>query len=314
MITLSDVVQARDRLKPHLRPTPLEFAPGLGQHIHLKLENTNLTHSFKIRGALNAMLCLSESAKGRGVVTASSGNHAQALAYASKLSGVKARILMPRHTPQRKVNGVRRFGAEAVLFGDNFDETEQEALRISRAEGETFVSAYNNPNVIAGAGTIGLEILDSLPDVGRVLVCVSGGGLISGIAMVIKSRKPSVEVIGVSAWSTPAMYNAYYNTDYPQNWETLAEALSGGIEEGSVTLEMTKKYVDKIALVDENQIASAMRWMVDEQGWIVEGGGVVCVAALLHKVIETDEKPTAVIISGGNIDGSTLRKVLLGLV
>lgn len=314
MLTLSDVVAARDRLARYLQPTPLESASALSGHVWLKLENANHTHSFKIRGALNAVLNLSDVAKTRGVVTSSSGNHAQGLAYAAHVAGVKAKILMPVHTPRRKVNGVRRYGAEAILFGDNYDQTETEAHRLERVEQLTFISPYNDDQVIAGAGTIGLEILDALPDVERVLVCVSGGGLISGIAMVIKSRKPNVEIIGVNAISAPAMYNYFYGHNLPQNWDTLAEALSGDIEPDSVTLELTKRYVDKIVLVSEEAIAGAMRWMVDEQGWIVEGGGAVGIAALQSGVVPIDGKKTAVVVSGGNVDGSTLRRVLLGLV
>lgn len=313
MPTLSDVVNARERLNTYLNPTLLEIAPGLGEQIWLKLENTHPTHSFKIRGALNAIFSLTEMAKAKGVVTASSGNHAQGLAYAAHLTQTRAKILMPKHTPQRKVNGVKRYGAEAILFGDNYDETEAEARRIEREEHMTFVSAYNDAHVVAGAGTIGLEILDQLPDVERVVVCVSGGGLIAGIAMVIKSRKPDVEVIGVNAVSAPAMYNYFYNTQYPQVWDTLAEALSGEIEDGCITLGITKKYVDRIVLVTEEAIADAMRWMVDVQGWIVEGGGAVGVAALRSNVIPADGRPTAVVVSGGNVDGATLRRVLLGL-
>lgn len=309
MITLQDIKNARERIAPYLYPTPLEIAPDLGNGLYLKLENANLTHSFKIRGALNAALLLDDASKTKGIVTASSGNHAHALAYASQLAGVNARILMPKHTPKRKVNGVKRYGAEAVLFGDNYDETEAEALRLGN-EGFTFVSAYSHPNIIAGAGTIGLEILDQLPKVERVVVCVSGGGLISGIAMAIKESNPDIEVIGVNAKSAPSMYNFMYGTNNPEVWETLAEALSGDIEEGSITYDLTRKYVDKIVLVSESQIADAMRFMVDTQGWMVEGGGAVGVASFLGGVLEADSRPTAIIVSGGNVDGDTLRQIL----
>jgi threonine dehydratase len=310
MITLADVEQARARLSAYLHPTPLEEAPGLGAGVWLKLENANLTHSFKIRGAINAALALDDDARARGLVAASSGNHAQALAYAARLTGVRARILMPKHTPRRKVEGVRRFGGEAVLFGDNYDETEAEAIRLAREQGLTYVSPYNDPNVIAGAGTIGLEIIDALPEVERALVCVSGGGLISGVALALKERRPSIEVIGVNAQSAPAMYNEFNNSDYPQVWDTLAEALSGEIEAGAITIELARRYVDRVVLVSEEQIAAAMRWLVDEQGWLVEGGGAVGVAALLAGVVEADGRPTAVVVSGGNVDGETLRRVL----
>lgn len=310
VVQLADVTLARYRLSRWLQPTPLEDAPGLGSSVWLKLENANRTHSFKIRGALNAMLALDEAARSRGIIAASSGNHAQGVACAAHLLGASARILMPVHTPKRKVNGVRRYGAEAVLFGATYDDAELEARRREQADGLTFISAYNDPQVIAGAGTIGLEILDSLPSVERVVVPVSGGGLIAGIALAVKSLRPSAEVIGVNAESAPAMYNVFHDTRKSQMWETLAEALSGEIEHGSISVPLARRYVDRIVLVSEGAIADAMRWMADEQGWIIEGGGAVGVAALMTGAIPPDGRTTAVVASGGNVDGETLRRVL----
>lgn len=309
MLDLSAIRTAQKRLQDYLSPTPLEAAPDLGEHIYLKLENTNKTHSFKIRGALNAILSLDEAARERGIVAASSGNHAQGVAYAAQLVGANATILMPKHTPKKKVQGVLRYGAEAALFGDNYDETEAEALRLVEQDNLTYISPYNDARVMAGAGTIGLEIIEQLPNAERVLVCVSGGGLIGGVATAIKSLKPTCEVIGVGAESAPSMYNEFYGTDKAENWDTLAEALSGGIEDGSLTIPITKQYVDSMVLVSEEQIAAAMRFMLGTQGWLAEGGGCVGVAALLHDLVPKD-KPTAVIISGGNVDLGTLRQVL----
>jgi threonine dehydratase len=309
-VVLPDVVSARTRLIKHLPPTPLEHAPDLGKNIYLKLENTNKTHSFKIRGALNAVLSLDSAARERGIIAASSGNHAQGVAYAAHLAGVSARLLMPEHTPQKKVNGVRRYGAEVILFGADYDETEAEALRRADEQNLTYISPYNDPHVIAGAGTTGLEIVNQLPDVERVVVCVSGGGLIAGVATAIKGCLPDAEIIGVNAESAPAMYNAFYQADKPHNPDTLAEALSGDIEAGSITVPMTRDLVDEMVLVNESQIAAAMRWCVDVQGWLVEGGGAVGVAALLHGAVPADDRLTAVIVSGGNIDTDTLRRVL----
>ncbi len=309
--TLGDIVRAQHRLRDHLRPTPLEDAAGLGAGTFLKLENANLTHSFKIRGALNAMLSLNEKALARGIITASSGNHAMAVAYAARLCGASAQILMPVATPKKKVGGVRRYGtgAEAVLFGDNFDQAEAEALRRTQG-GLTWLSPYNDKRVIAGAGTIGVEIVSELPRVERVLVPVGGGGLIAGVATAVKELNPAVEVIGVSSESAPAMFNVFHNGDRPQVWNTLAEALSGDIEPGSMTVPICERYLDDVVLVAEEQIASAMRFLVDVQGWVVEGGGAVGVAALLQGAIPRDGKITAVVVSGGNVDGETLRRIL----
>lgn len=309
MVTLGDIIRAHQRLKPLLPYTPLEDAPDLGDNIYLKLENANRTHSFKIRGALNAILSLDDDARQQGIIAASSGNHAQAVAYASHVTGATAQILMPKHTPQKKVNGVKRYGATPILFGDTYDEAEAEALKRAQTGG-TWVSPYNDYNVIAGAGTIGVEIVEQLPDVERVVVCVSGGGLIAGVATAVKELKPEVEVIGVNAASAPAMYNVFYNTNKPQVWDTLAEALSGEIEAGSITVPISQTYVDDIVLVSEAQIARAMRWMIKTQGWIVEGGGAVGIATMLHDVLPRDGRVTAVVVSGGNVDVNTLRDIL----
>lgn len=310
MVTLDDILQARERLAPHLAPTLLEPALGLGRRVWLKLENTNRTHSFKIRGALNALLALDEHARARGILAASSGNHAQALACAAQLVGAQACIVMPRHTPRRKVAGVRRYGSEAVLFGDTYDEAEVEARRRERAEGMTYVSPYNDPLVIAGAGTIGLELLDALPEMERVLVCAGGGGLVSGIATALKALRPSVEVIAVCAEAAPALYNAFNGTQYPQIWDTLAEALSGEIESDSITIDITRRLVDRVVLAPEPAIADAMRWMLDDQGWLVEGGGAVAVAALRCGVVPDDGRSTVAVVSGANVDPETIRRVI----
>lgn len=308
MIQLADIALAHYRLSPYLTRTPVEESP-LDQ-VWFKLENANVTHSFKVRGALNAMLALDARTRARGIIACSSGNHAQGVAYAAYRLGVKARVLMPHHTPQRKVDGVRRFGAEAVLFGDNYDEAEEEARRLEKTEGLVFISPYNDPQVIAGNGTVGLELIEQLPDVERILVPISGGGLISGIAVAVKSLKPSVEVIGVCAQSAPTMYNLIYDTGYPQVWETLAEALSGDIELKSITIDLTQRFVDQVVLVPEDDIAEAMRWLALECGWVVEGGGAVGIAALRSGIVEADGRKTAAIISGGNVDAETLRQVI----
>lgn len=310
MVTITDILAARERLHGYLRPTPLEGVPALGPNIWLKLENANRTHSFKIRGALNAMLALSPEARARGIVTASSGNHAQGVAYAAHLAGLPARILMPLHTPRRKVDGVRRYGAEAVLFGSNYDETEAEGRRIEQTEGLTFISPYNDPLIVAGAGTVGLEIVDELPGLERVIVPASGCGLISGVGLAVKAANPHIEVIGINALHAPALHNWLNNDQLPQIWDTLAEALSGEIEAGSITFNLVKQVVDRCLLVTEDAIAQAMRWLAFQSGWIAEGGGAVGVAAVLSGVLPLDDRPTAIVISGGNVDEATLRRVL----
>lgn len=312
MVDLSQLIQARERLAHHLTPTPVEHAAGLGKSIWLKLENLNPTHSFKVRGALNAVLTLTDSQRRVGVLTASSGNHALGLAFAAQLTQTRAQVYMPTTTPRRKISGVRRYGAEAVLMGENYDATESHARQIARDSGTTFISPYNDRAVIAGAGTIGLEILDQLSNIGRVIVCVSGGGLISGIGLAIKALAPHVELIGVNAQSAPAMYNYLYGTRLPQQWHTLADALSGEVEAASLTFGLVQRLVDRMVLVDEDAILEAIRWLHDEQGWIVEGGGAVGVAAVLSGAVPNDARPTVIVVTGGNIDAAVLQAILCG--
>ncbi len=309
MVSLGDIVRAEQRLASHLQPTPLEAAPSLGAHTWLKLENVNKTHSFKIRGALNAILSLDDAAHDQGIIAASSGNHAGAVAYAAHLTGASAQILMPKTTAQKKIKNVQQYGAEAILYGDNYDQAEAEALRRVN-QGSSWISPYNDPRVIAGAGTIGLEILASLPQVERVLLPVSGGGLIAGVATAVKALNPKIEVIGVNAQSAPAMYNSFYQAALPQVWDTLADALSGEIEPNSITVPIAQRHVDKMILVSEEQIASAMRYLLEGAGWVIEGGGAVAVAALLHDIVPRDDRVTVAVLSGGNVDGAVLRRVL----
>ncbi|NDJ62617.1 MAG: threonine/serine dehydratase [Chloroflexi bacterium] len=308
MIDLAPIVRAQARLAAYLQPTPLEDAPTLGPNIWLKLEQTNRTHAFKIRGALNALLTLDAAARQRGIVTASSGNHAQGVAYAAQLTGVAARIFMPQTTPQRKIEGVRRYNAHTDLSASIYDEAENAALQFVAESGATFISPYNDARVIAGAGTIGLEISAALPQVARVIVPVGGGGLISGIAVALKHLHPGIDVVGVNVDSAPDMYNFFYQLDLPTPYTTVADALPGAIEPGSITLDLTRRYVDRIVLVTEAALLAAMRWLL-AQGWVVEGGGAVGVAALQSGLIPAD-RPTVIVLSGGNVDLATLRRVL----
>jgi threonine dehydratase len=309
-LALADIALARYRLARYLSPTPIEAAPGLGGRVWLKLENVNQTHSFKIRGALNAMLALNDAARARGIIAASSGNHAQGIACAAHLLGVRARIVMSTHTAQRKIDGVRRWSGEAILYGEGYTEAEQEARRLQRADGLTYISPYNDAQVVAGQGTIGLEILDALPDVERVIVPVGGGGLISGVALAIKQLKPSVEVVGVNPLLAPTMYNHFHDNDLPDLAFSIADALPGDIEADSITLALTKRYVDDMKLTSEDEIKAAMRWLLATQGWLVEGGGAVGVSLLLAGHLPDDGKRTCVVISGGNVDAAVVKQIL----
>lgn len=311
-ITLADVTRAHYRIKPHLPPTPLESTPALGTNTWLKLENRNKMRAFKVRGALNAMLSLDAATRSRGVIAASTGNHAQGVAYAAQLLGVRARIVMPTTAAKRKIAGVESCGAQVILHGDIYDAAEAEAHRLAKEEGVAYISPYADPNVIAGAGTIGLEILDQCPQVERIIVPIGGGGLISGIAIAVKSINPTCEIIGVNAAQSPDMYNIFYDKNLLLDTHTLADALPGDIEATSPTRAITAALVDKILLVTEAQIATAMNWIIREHSLVGEGAGVVGIAALLHGIIPRDGKNTVVVVSGGNVDASTLKRILEG--
>ncbi|MDZ4765825.1 MAG: threonine/serine dehydratase [Chloroflexota bacterium] len=310
MIGLKDVLAAQRRIRSFLPPTPLELAPSLEQ-VWLKLEIVNPTHSFKVRGALNALSALNADERARGVVTVSSGNHAQGIAWATTMQPTRAVIVMSAHAAPRKIAGVRRFGIEPLLIDGDYDDAERAARALAHDEGLTYLSPYNHPLVAAGNGTVGLEIVEALPNVRRVIIPVGGGGLIGGSAAAIKALDPTIEVIGVNAAVSPDMYNYFYGESRPLSFATLADALPGAIEPESITLELTRCYVDRIVLVDEAAIAAALRWMVAAAGWLAEGGGVVGVAALLSGAL-TANVPTAVVISGANVDYAVVRGVLQG--
>jgi threonine dehydratase len=309
LTTMQDVLRAQKRIRPYLLTTPIEESPSLGANIYLKLENLNKTHSFKIRGALNAMLALSDEERAVGIVACSAGNHAQGVAYAAKMSGVPAKVVMPAHTPKRKITGARRFGAEIILHGDTYDDAELHARKMESQIGMTFISPYNNTQVVAGQGTVALELFDEIPNLGRVIVPTSGGGLLGGVGLVCKTLNPDCEVIGAQSITTAAMHNFFYGTNYPQR-ETLADGLSGEIEAGSITLDLCKTYADQIVLVGEDEIADAVRWMLFEHNWVIEGAGAVGIAALRKGAILLDDRPTVVIISGGNIDYEVLKGLI----
>jgi len=280
----------------------------LGAGIWLKLENQQRTRSFKLRGAANAVAVLDDAERSRGVVTASAGNHAQGLAAAGQVFGVRVLAVMPVDTPAIKVQHTQERGAETLLFGDSYDAAEAHARRLEPELGLTFVSAYNDPAVVAGQGTIALEVLADLPTAARVLVPVGGGGLVSGVGLALKSVNPSVQVIGVQSMATPAVFNFLRGTSLPQA-PTLAEGLAGDVEAGSITLDMIRQFMDDIVLVEETEIEDAIRWMLREHGQVVEGAGAVGVAALLTGRVEMDDGPTVVIISGGNVDYETLQRL-----
>lgn len=315
-IRLIDLYRARRRLRGHVLHTPLQHSPSLSEHtggsVHLKLECRQTTGSFKLRGATNALLSLDEAARARGVIAVSTGNHGRALAYAAHRLGVRALICMSRLVPQNKVEAIRALGAEVHITGVSQDEAEVEVARLVRDEGVTLVPPFDHADVIAGQGTVGLELLDDLPTVDTVLVPLSGGGLLAGTALALKSASPSIRVIGVTMERGCAMH-ASLEAGHPvqvEELETLADSLGGGIGlDNRYTFSMAQNLVDDVVLVSEEEIAAAIRHAYHMEQVIVEGSGAVGIAALLAGRVAAPGT-TAVLASGANIDMQLHRRIV----
>jgi threonine dehydratase len=316
LLGLREIYEARRRLRGRLRVTPMErsyFLEGVcGGEVYLKLENLQVTGSFKVRGALNKMLTLSRDELGRGVVTASSGNHAQGVGYAAGMLGVEATVVVPRNTPKVKMEAIRRFGAKLIVHGEEYIEAERYARAIEREEGKTFISPYNDPEVIAGQGTIGLEMLEEVPELDLIIVPVGGGGLISGIGCAVKGLSKRIELVGVQSIASPVMYESIKvgRIVEMELGESIAEGLHGGIEENSMTFDICRRLVDEFALVEENSIRRAIRLLVYRQRQVAEGAGAVGAAAMLENPDIFRGRKIGVVISGGNIDEGLLREIL----
>lgn len=312
---LRDVLEARLRIRGHVRRTPLESSSPLtgaaGVPIHLKLECWQPTRSFKVRGAFNAIASLDPAMRARGIVTASAGNHGLAVALAARTLGIRAHIHLPASAPATKRERIRSLDALLHDGGADYDEAERRAAAHAERDGLTFVHAYSDPAVVAGQGTVGLEVLEELPGVREVVVPVGGGGLIGGIGIVIRAMSPGTRVIGVQSTETRAMYEALRAgrvIDVPVP-PTLADGLAGATDERS--LQLARHVVDDMVLVDETAIARAIRVLHQECGVVAEGSAAVVAAVVLEGTIRL-EGPAALIITGSNIDADRLASVLAG--
>lgn len=318
-VELGDIEAARDRIDGHVMRTPVvpcfDLSDRCDGDVRLKLEILQPTGAFKLRGATNALLALSPEDRARGVVASSTGNHGRAIAYASKLLGIRAVICMSDLVPQVKIDGIRRLGAEVRIVGKSQDEADVEADRLVREEGMIFVSPYDDRAVIAGQGTIGLELLEDLPDLDVAVVPLSGGGLIAGIARALKSLKPSVEIVGVTMERGAAMHESL-KAGHPvpvEEYKSLADSLGGGIGlDNRYSFAMTRDLVDRSLLVSEEQIAEAMRYLFRVQQLAVEGGAAVGIAALLNGLLDVRGKQAAVVVSGRNVDMDLFTRLATG--
>ncbi len=319
-IGLAEIRAARAAITGTIRRTPVVASPDLtalcGVPVHLKLEHQQITGSFKLRGATNAVSRLTEAQRARGVVGVSTGNHGRGLAFAAREAGVRCVICMSQLVPQNKVEGICAQGAEVRITGRSQDEAQHEVDRLVAEEGMTMLPPFDHPDIIAGQGTVGLEILEDLPEVATVLVQVSGGGLISGVAAALKAERPDIRVIGVSMERGAAMH-ASLEAGHPVEVEelaTLADSLGGGIGlDNRYTYRMTRDLVDEIVLVSEAEIAAAVHHAYWRERQIVEGSGAVGIAALLSGKVRP-RGVTLALLSGGNIDMDLHYRLISGEV
>ena len=317
MIKIEKIYEARQRIKNIIKKTPCSLAPYLSEisntKVYLKKENLQITGAYKLRGAYNKISLLKERKNLKGVIAASAGNHAQGIAYASKIFNIKSIIVMPIDTPLTKVNGVSSLGGEIILKGNNYDEAYMEALKIAKENQFEFIHPFEDEDVIAGQGTIALEILEDIKDLDAILVPIGGGGLISGIASVIKTIKPDIKVIGVNAKGANSILKSFYskkaiNLD---SVRTIADGIAVK-NTSNITLKHILSCVDEIIDVSDEEIASAILLLLEKQKLVVEGAGSVGVAAILHKKLNNKKamKKIATILTGGNIDITMLNVII----
>lgn len=317
-VTLEHIRAARERIAGKVERTPTVLSQSLSEElgvpVHLKLEHRQTTGSFKLRGASNAVASLSTAEKTRGVVAASTGNHGRALAHAAKLEGMRAVICMSRLVPENKLDEIRRLGAEVRIIGNSQDDAQQEVDRLVAQEGLVMLPPFDHPDIVAGQGTLGLEMIEQVPDAALVLVQLSGGGLASGVAAAIKGVSPGTKIIGVSMARGAAM-KASLDAGRPvlvEELPTLADSLGGGIGlDNRLTFAMCRDLLDGIVLLSEDEIAAGIRHAYAREREIVEGAGAVGIAALLAGKVRSDG-PVVVLLSGRNIDMDAHRRIVCG--
>ncbi|THE63851.1 threonine ammonia-lyase [Salinadaptatus halalkaliphilus] len=321
MLDHDDILEARERVRATSRQTPLErshtYSAMTGADVHLKLENFQRTGAFKIRGATNRVATLSADQKAAGVVTASAGNHAQGVALAATRAGVDAKIVMPEYAPIAKVKATRNYGAEVVLAGTDYNEAAERAHEIERTEGRTYVHAFDDEMVMAGQGTIGLEIVEDCPDLDTVVVPIGGGGLISGIATAIKAETPDARVVGVQAEGASSAAKSLEKGERVslEGVDTIADGIATR-SVGEQTFPYIQEYVDEVVTVSDPEIAVTIVYLLERSKTMVEGAGAVPLAATLFEKFDYEPDETIVAaLCGGNIDLNTLTNVIIrGLV
>lgn len=311
------ISNARERIKPHILNTPLYPSPALSAknkgQVWLKLESEQFTGSFKARGALNKILSLSPEEKAPGFITASTGNHAQGFARALSLSGDKGTIYLPKNAAPAKVEALRHYDVQLEFYGEGCLETELHAKAIAEKEGLIWVSPYNDPDVIAGQGSIGVELTESLDHIDVVLACIGGGGLMSGLSTWMKAKSPKTKVIGCLPENSPEMYLSVEKGEVvilDDPLDTLSDGSAGGLEKESITFDICRKNVDDYILVSEDEIARAIAFMVEKHHKIIEGAAGVALASFLKNAETFQGLNVVIVLCGSNISSSKLREIL----
>ncbi len=317
-VTLQDIYRARRAIAPWVRRTPLTLSPSLsrltGGEVYLKLETVHDTGAFKLRGATNAILRLTEAQQATGVVTVSTGNHGRAVAYAARSQGIRAVVCLSRLVPDNKIQAIRELGAEIRIHGKSQDEAQEEANRLEAEDGLMPIPPFDHPDVVAGQGVIGLELLEDLPELDTVLAPLSGGGLLAGILIALKAVNPAIRVIGISMERGPAMYHSLQAAKpvAVEELESLADSLGGGIGlDNRYTFAPIQELADDVVLLSEPQIAEGMIHLYRQEQIVSEGAAAVGVAALLNGKVRPGAK-TAVIVSGRNVDMELFTRVVTG--
>ena len=312
-LTLDNVYKANYVLKNVVRQTDVIWAPKLkpGTELYLKTENLQITGSFKVRGAYYKMSQLTSEEKARGVVACSAGNHAQGVALAAQKNGIKSVICLPDGAPISKVEATKSYGAEICLVEGVYDDAYQKALQLRDEEGYTFIHPFNDPDVIAGQGTVALELAEQVPDMDAVIVPIGGGGLIAGIAYTVKSLNPNIKVYGVQAAGAPSMARSVQDGSIQRldGVQTIADGIAVK-EPGTLTYELCSQYVDEIVTVTDDEISAAILALMEQHKLVTEGAGAVAVAAAMFGKVDLTGKKTVCVLSGGNIDVTILSRVI----
>ena len=315
MITLQTITEAQETIRKFIKKTPLVHSRFLSDYcdgeVYLKLENQQVTNSFKIRGAFNRLSQLSPEERKQGVVTASSGNHAQAVALAAEHLQLAATIIVPKNVSKAKLNKIKKYDVNLVLKGD-YSEVEPIAIDLARKERLTYISPYNDEGIIAGQGTVGLEIFEELDHVDVITVPIGGGGLISGIAIVANLTNSNVQVVGVQPKASPVMYESLKAGTLVEIVEesSLAEGLIGNLEKDAITFEMIQQHVDKIFVVKEKTIRDAIKLLYTQEQQVTEGSGAISIAPILENKEWFKGKTTVAVISGGNIEKTLFQEII----